>query len=160
VHRVSRAALRAGVNWVNGSTLLGLGIARVGRADLHRDGQRRWHAAGYRGPNSSRVFTVGNVILHKHDPGYLDSRPELLRHETAHCTQWACFGPVFVPVYYLECAISWLLTGDAANGNAFEVGAGLRRGGYRSPALQRRRPRGFPGSPGKPHCPWDATHGQ
>lgn len=139
MHPVSPAGLRAGANWVNGSTLLGMGIARAGRAALHRDDERRWHATGYRGYNASRVFTVGNVILHRNDPGYLDRLPELLHHESAHCTQWALLGPVFVPAYFLECAISWLLTGDPANGNAFEVGAGLRDGGYRTPALQRRR---------------------
>ncbi|MDQ3627373.1 MAG: hypothetical protein M3419_00835 [Actinomycetota bacterium] len=144
---MSRAGLRAGVNWVNGSTLLGLAIARVGHAHLHRDDQRRWHASGYRGPNDSRVFTIGNVILHRHGPDYLDRHAELLRHESAHCTQWAFLGPVFVPVYYLECTISWLLTGDPANGNALEAGAGLSRGGYRSPALQRLRPRRFTRGP-------------
>lgn len=126
------------MNWANGSTLLGLGIARVGHARLRRDDQQRWHASGYRGPNASRVFTVGNVILHRHGPEHLERHPELLAHETTHCTQWAWLGPAFVPLYYGEALISWALTGDYANGNAFEVGAGLRRGGYRTPASRRR----------------------
>lgn len=138
VHRSTGAALREGVNWLNGSTLLGLAIASMGCARLHRDPVGRWHATGYRGPASGRVFTVGSVILHRHAPDHLERRPDLLRHETAHCTQWALLGLAFIPVYYLESAISWLVTGDPANGNAFEVAAGLRRGGYRSPGLQRR----------------------
>lgn len=138
MHRVSRAGLRAGINWVNGSTLLGLAVARVGRARLHRDDQHVWHASGYAGPNAARVFTVGNVILHRHDPDYLGHRPDLLAHERAHSTQWACLGLLFLPLYYCEALISWAVTGDYANGNAFEIGAGLRRGNYRHPALRRR----------------------
>lgn len=132
------ARVREAVNWANGSTVLGLAIARFGGARPARAPDGIWHAAGYHGPNAGRVFTVGNVVLHRHGPGHLARRPELLAHETAHATQWAWTGPAFVPLYYAECAISWALTGDPANANAFEVGAGLGRGGYRTPALRRR----------------------
>jgi hypothetical protein len=86
----------------------------------------------------TRVFTVGNVVLHRHDPEHLHRRPDLLAHETAHATQWAWAGPAFLPLYLTESLVSWVLTGDAATGNAFEIGAGLRRGGYPTPALRRR----------------------
>jgi len=133
-----RARLRAGANWANGSTLLGLGVAALGGARPVRDAAGIWHAAGLRGPHAHRVFTVGNVVLHRHGPDHLRARPDLLAHETAHATQWALTGPAFIPLYLAECLISWAVTGDAANGNAFEIGAGLRRGGYRTPALRRR----------------------
>jgi hypothetical protein len=137
-----RARLRSAANWVNGSTVLGLAIAGAAGSRPVRDADGIWHAAGVRGPHGERVVTVGNVVLHRHDADHLRRRPRLLAHETAHATQWAWTGPAFVPLYLAECLISWAVTGDAANGNAFEIGAGLGRGGYRTPALRRRsRPR-------------------
>jgi hypothetical protein len=136
-----RPRLRETANWLNGSTLLGLAIARAGGARPVRHVDGLWHASGYAGPSSGRIFTVGNVVLHRHGPDHLRRRPELLAHEAAHATQWAWTGPAFVPLYYTECLLSWAVTGDPANGNAFEVGAGLRRGGYPTPALRRRRRR-------------------
>jgi hypothetical protein len=133
-----RARLRETANWANGSTTLGLAIARVGRARAVRGPDGIWHASGLRLPGVRRVFTVGNVVLHRHGPKHLHQRPDLLAHETAHATQWAWAGPAFLPLYLVESLVSWVLTGDAANGNAFEIGAGLRRGGYPTPALRRR----------------------
>jgi hypothetical protein len=130
--------MRATANWVNGSTVLGLGLAAVQGARPGRDADGIWHASGVRGPHGRRVFTVGNVVLHRHGTAYLHRRPGLLAHERAHATQWAWTGPAFVPLYLTECLISWVVTGDAANGNAFEIGAGLGRGGYPTPALRRR----------------------
>ena len=132
------ARLRELANWANGSTLLGLALARAGGSRPVRDADGLWDASDLRLPMARRTFTVGNVVLHRHGPGHLSSRPDLLRHESAHATQWACAGPAFLPLYLIECVLSWAITGDAANGNAFEVGAGLRRGGYPTPALRRR----------------------
>jgi len=139
--RQQRMQLREVANWANGSTLLGLALAVSGGARPVRDADGIWHAAGLRGPYARRVFTVGNVVLHRHGPDHLTARPELLAHETAHATQWAWMGPAFLPLYLAECVISWAVTGSVANGNAFEIGAGLRRGGYPTPALKRRRTR-------------------
>lgn len=134
--------LRELANWANGSTLLGLTLARAGRSRPVRAADGIWNASGVRLPMAGRTVTVGNVVLHRHGPEHLRSRPQLLAHESAHATQWAWAGPAFLPLYLIECLVSWAVTGDAANGNAFEVGAGLRRGGYPTPALRRRgRPR-------------------
>jgi hypothetical protein len=136
------ARLRELANWVNGSTLLGLFLARAAGARPVRAADGIWNASGVRLPTAGRTFTVGNVVLHRHGPEHLCNRPELLAHERAHATQWAWAGPAFLPLYLVECLVSWAVTGDTANGNAFEVGAGLRRGGYPTPALRRRaRPR-------------------
>lgn len=133
-----RAALREAVNWANGSTLLGLAIARASGSSPVRVADGLWDAPGIRGPHGRRVFTVGNVVLHRHDADHLRRRPGLMAHEAAHATQWAWAGPALVPVYLAECLVSWAVTGDTANGNAFEIGAGLERGGYPTPALRRR----------------------
>jgi hypothetical protein len=133
-----RARLREAANWINGSTPLGLAIARVGRARAVRAPDGIWHASGLRLPGIHRVFTVGNVVLHRHGPDHLRGRHDLLAHESAHATQWAWAGPAFLPLYLTESLVSWVVTGDTANGNAFEIGAGLRRGGYPTPALRRR----------------------
>jgi hypothetical protein len=133
-----RARMRAAANWVNGSTLMGLTFAAAQARRPTRDADGIWHAYGVHGPHGRRVFTVGNVVLHRHGADYLQLRPGLLAHEKAHATQWAWTGPAFVPLYLAECLISWAVTGDAANGNAFEIGAGLERGGYPTPALRRR----------------------
>ena len=133
-----RSRMRAAANWVNGSTVLGLGFAAVQGARPVRDADGIWHASGVRGPHGRRVFTVGNVVLHRHGTDYMHRRPGLLAHERTHASQWAWTGPAFVPLYLTECLISWVVTGDAANGNAFEIGAGLGRGGYPTPALRRR----------------------
>lgn len=133
-----RARLRAAANWVNGATVTGLLLARAGGSRPVRDANGIWHAAGFRGPNRARVVTIGNVVLHSHGVEHLRRRPDLLAHETTHATQWAWTGPAFVPLYLAESLISWAVTGDPASGNAFELGAGLRRGGYAAPALRRR----------------------
>lgn len=133
-----RVRLRAAANWGNGSTLLGLTLARLGGGTVVRDVDGLWHAAGVRGPHGRRVFTVGNVVLHRHSADHLHRRPGLLAHEAAHATQWAWTGAAFVPLYLAECVISWAVTGNAATGNAFEIGAGLERGGYPTPGLRRR----------------------
>ena len=132
------ARLRAAANWANGATVLGLLLARAGGSRPVRDASGIWHAAGFRWPLRGRVITIGNVVLHAHGVEHLRRRPGLLAHETTHATQWAWTGPAFVPLYLAESLISWAVTGNPASGNAFELGAGLRRGGYATPALRRR----------------------
>ena len=136
-----RQRVREVLNWVNGSTALGLLAARVGHAETTRDDDGLWIAARYRGVGLRRTFTVGNVVLTRHDARTFAERPALRAHEARHSDQWALLGPLFVPLYYTEALISWVLTGSDAAGNAFEVVAGLSDGGYASRPLQRRRVR-------------------
>ena len=137
--------VRAVLNWANGSTLSGLLLARVTHAAVTRRPDGLWEATGYRGPNHNRPFTVGNVLFTRHGPGFLASHPQLLAHETRHSDQWAVLGPFFVPLYYAEAFLSWVLTGDFATGNVFEVHAGLGKARYRRPPLESRWRRRTPG---------------
>ncbi len=131
--------LREALNWLNASTLTGLGIARTGRAEVARQSDGIWTATRYRGIGPARSFTVGNVLVTRHGAELLGGKPNLRAHEARHSTQWAVFGPTFVPLYYLEVLISLLLTGDDASANAFEVMANLQDGGYPRRPLQGRR---------------------
>jgi hypothetical protein len=64
-------------------------------------------------------------------------RPQLLRHEARHATQYAwCVGPVMLPLYAVAALWSLLRCGDAASYNVFERLAGLADGGY--PDRRRR----------------------
>ena len=130
--------LREVLNWVNGTTALGLLMARLGHAETRRHEDGLWVAARYRGVGTQRTFTVGNVMLTRHDAHAFAGRSALRAHEVRHSNQWAALGPLFVPLYYAEALISWVLTRDDAAGNAFEVLAGLRDGGYARRPLERR----------------------
>lgn len=125
--------LRTVVNWINLSTLLGLLVARLGGATVVRRGRGTWVASNYRYRFPvAGAFTVGSVILSRHDIDWLRGRPALLRHEDRHCTQYAfCLGPVMLPLYFLAVGVSYLLAGDHATYNPFERLAGLVDGGYR-----------------------------
>jgi hypothetical protein len=120
------------VNAINLSTLLGLTVARIGGAHLARgpDGLVLGH--GYRrGFPKAAAFTMGNVILTKHDDGYLLARPHLLHHESRHSDQWACWvGLPFLIAYVVAVGWSYLRTRTPALGNVFERRAGLVDGGY------------------------------
>ena len=124
---------RTVVNWINLSTLLGLLVARIGGATVVRRGRGTWLASDYRYRFPvAGAFTVGNVIVSRHDAAWLRRRPALLRHEDRHCTQYAFFlGPVMLPLYVLAVAVSYLVSGDQATCNPFERWAGLVDGGYR-----------------------------
>jgi len=134
--------IRTVVNWINLSTILGFAIARIGGARVQRRGRGTWIASDYRYafPVAS-AFTVGSVIISRHDREYLDARHVLLGHEDRHCTQFAyCFGPIMLPLYFLAMAVSWTLSGDHASYNPFERLANLADGGYRQARLRRFRP--------------------
>jgi hypothetical protein len=127
-----RLKARQIANAANLSTLLGLGVAKLGGARLSRgpDGLVLGH--GYRRalPRAA-AFTLGNVVLTKHQAGYLSSRPALLRHEARHADQWACWvGLPFLVGYAVAAGWSYLRTGSHALGNSFEQRAGLVDGGY------------------------------
>jgi hypothetical protein len=127
--------VRAFVNIINCSTLLGLIAAAFGRARLTRGQHGLILGWGYRfrvPPRRTPAFTLGNVVLLRHEgPEILQRRPRLLVHEERHSTQYAyCLGVVMVVLYLLAAAWSWLRTGDPASRNIFERLAGLADGGY------------------------------
>jgi hypothetical protein len=126
-------------NWVNLSTMLGLVIAKVGRAELTGQGQGLWLATGYRfGFPVARAFTIGSVVITKYTPEWMAERPRLFGHESKHATQWACcMGLPFLPLYVVAMLWSVAWSGDRGSHNVFEVLAGLEEGGY------QRRPTRF-----------------
>jgi hypothetical protein len=135
--------LRTAVNWVNLSTPLGLAIARAGGASAEPMGRGTRLATGYRHAFPfAAAFTVGNVVISKHDVAYFASRPALLRHEDRHCTQYAfVLGVAMLPLYVVSAGVSWVLAGDHSSYNPFERLAGLADGSYPPPTsrLSRRR---------------------
>ena len=135
--------LRAGLNWLNLSTPLGLVLARLGGATIVPRGRGTYLATGYRlGFPFAGAFTVGSVITTSHDAAWCAERPALLRHEDRHCTQYAfVLGVTMLPVYLVCVAASWIVAGDHASYNPFERLAGLADGGYPRPATRRARRR-------------------
>lgn len=131
------------VNLVNGSTLLGLGVATAGRARLARGPRGLILATSHRWslPHAA-AFTVGNVVVTRHDAGWLAQRPRLLRHEERHSWQYALtLGLPMIPLYGVAAAWSWARGGDLATHNVFETAAGLEDGGYPVLSRRQRRPR-------------------
>jgi hypothetical protein len=135
------------VNLVNLSTPLGLLVAALGRSTRRPGPRGLVLASGYRLPiPSAPAFTVGNVVVSPHPPGYLDTRPALLRHEERHSWQYvACLGLPMLPLYALGAAWSYARGGDLGVHNPFECLAGLADGGYplvsaRERSLATRRP--------------------
>ncbi|GAA2890144.1 hypothetical protein GCM10010517_54420 [Streptosporangium fragile] len=125
LHRVRRI-----LNYVNLSTPLGLLVARLGRARMSAgpDGLVLGH--GYRIPFPvAGAFTVGNVVLTRHDEGYLTGA--LLRHEDRHAWQYViCAGLPMLPLYLVAVAVSILICGNQAAWNVFERLAVLEDGNY------------------------------
>ncbi|MCL1907128.1 MAG: hypothetical protein FWG08_04345 [Propionibacteriaceae bacterium] len=125
--------VRLVVNWINLSTPFGLLISVIGRAKLSKGPQGLILADGYKFsfPIAS-AFTVGNVIITASNFTRFTARlPQGLVHEARHSTQWAFFGPLFLPLYTLSMGISWLWSRDRAALNLFEMHAGLDDGGYK-----------------------------
>lgn len=124
--------IRQLVNLANGSTALGVAIARAGRARIRRGphGVLVAEECSLMLPTAG-AFTVGNVVITGGPmTALVGALPNVLRHEARHSTQWSWLGPLFLPLYGTAVAWSWLRTGDRAAGNAFERGAGLADGGY------------------------------
>ena len=139
---VARTLLTA----VNGTTLIGLGIAVLTGAKLRPGPGGIVVAEGYRRKvPPATCFTVGSVIITRRTAEWLldESRAGLLAHESRHAGQYAVFGPIFWPAYWACCGYSWATTGTYGARNAFERHAGLEHGGYRAaplrPGLQRLR---------------------
>lgn len=120
---------RARLNLLNGSTLLGLALARVAGGCPMRGADLLWLVEGHRLPVRA-AFTVGDVVLHPW-PGGLTGRPALLRHELRHAEQYArCGGLSFLLLYGAATVVSHLVAGDRWSANPFERWAGLADGGY------------------------------
>jgi hypothetical protein len=119
-------------NWVNLTTPLGLVIAKLGRADVRAAERRVVIATDYKlGFPVAAAFTVGSVIITRHDRDWVARRPQLIIHEERHAWQYvACLGLPFLPMYVAAMAWSQLRTGDRATRNIFERLAGLEDGGY------------------------------
>ncbi len=139
--RMERWRVRQVLNAVNGSTLLGLGIAAVGRCSFRRGPRGLVLAAGYRPPlPRATAFTVGDVVVTPHDHDWLGARPRLLAHEERHSWQYvACLGLPMLPLYAVAAAWSYARGGDVGVHNPFERAAGLADGGYPDISARARR---------------------
>ncbi|MGB3592661.1 MAG: hypothetical protein WA994_00665 [Ornithinimicrobium sp.] len=129
----SLVRVRTIANWLNVSTLLGLGLARAGHARIRPGPFGLYLADHYRWSfPAGGAFTVGDVVITRHDfDRMLPRRPYLLEHEEVHARQWmACLGLPFIPLYVASMGWSMLRTGDRAARCAFERHAGLVKGGY------------------------------
>ncbi|MDR0847541.1 MAG: hypothetical protein LBN10_00625 [Propionibacteriaceae bacterium] len=124
---------RAILNWLNGSTLAGLLVAKLGGAKLTRGPDRLWLAEGYRlSFPVAGAFTIGNVLLTASAFATREERiPGTLAHEARHSSQYACLGVFFLPVYIVAMGWSWLRTGDRAARHFLERMANLKDGGYK-----------------------------
>lgn len=140
--------LRQFANLANGTTLLGLAIARAAGTSVSQGPRGLIIAAGYRWRIPfAGAFTLGNVILCRVRAEQLTVNPGLLGHEEKHCSQYAyCLGLPFLPLYFLSAAWSLLRTGDPASANFFERQAGLAAGGYVDSRTPKPAPRGTGGN--------------
>ena len=118
-------------NFLNLTTLLGMGVGVIGRARFSRGPRGLFFANGYKlGFPVAGAFTIGNVVLSKHEPSYFNDAA-LVRHEERHSWQYFCLiGLFMLPLYVVGVIISFLLTGDPASRNPFERLANLKDGGY------------------------------
>lgn len=125
-------AVKAAVNLVNLSTPAGVLVGLIGRARFSRGPRGLLYATGY-GINFpvAGAFTMGNVVLTKHERGWLDDRPVLVEHEERHSWQYVyTLGLPLLPLYAAAAGWSWLRTGCPASRNPFERHACLDDGGY------------------------------
>lgn len=131
-----RHKVRLAVNLLNGSTLAGLAVSRLGGAPAGRFPDGLLVGTGYRLPvPSAPAFTLGNVIITRRSALGYDTA--LLRHEARHATQYAwCGGLLMLPLYFTAAGVSWLLCGEFGAWNVFERGAGLADGGYTARPLR------------------------
>jgi hypothetical protein len=142
---VARAILTA----VNGTTAVGLLVAKLGGAKLRRGRDGVLIAEGYRRRiPPATCFTVGSVIMTKRSADWLlsEEKATLFGHESRHASQYAVLGPLFWPAYWMACGYSFATVGNWGSRNYFEKHAGLEAGGYQAgvelrPALRRLRRR-------------------
>lgn len=136
--------LKVVLNLANLSTPLGMLLGVLGGARLHRGPRGLVLGSGYRlRVPIARAFTVGNVVLTRHDLSLFERHPALLVHEERHTWQYAALlGTPFVPLYLLAMAWSLLRGGDLGTHNVFERLAGLEDGGYPTVSARARRRHG------------------
>jgi len=127
-----RWQVRRTLNLANGSTILGLGIAAVGRATVERGPRGLLLATGYRlGFPIATAFTVGNVVITASSRTWLEANPRTLRHEERHTDQYvACLGLPMIGLYVAAMGWSYLRCRNPFLHNPFERLAGLEDGGY------------------------------
>ena len=118
-------------NLLNLTTLAGVVVGVVGRARFSWGPRGLVFANGYKlGFPVAGAFTIGNVVLSKHERAYFDDAA-LVRHEERHSWQYFCLiGLPMLPLYVVAVVVSFLLTGDPASRNPFERLADLKEGGY------------------------------
>jgi hypothetical protein len=139
--------LRLAANVINGSTLAGVLVAAIGRAELRPAGDGLLVGSGYRLPvPAAAAFCLGNVLVTRLSHDAFTTNPRLFAHEARHATQYACCaGLAMLPLYGIAAAVSWALTGDFGSRNVFERRAGLSDGGYAEkdlrPLFRRARAR-------------------
>ena len=124
--------VRRALNLANGSTLLGMGVAAVGRATLSRGPRGLLLATDYRFRFPvAGAFTVGNVVITASSRAWLETRPRTLRHEERHADQYvACLGLPLVGLYVAAMGWSYMRCRNPFLHNPFERLAGLEDGGY------------------------------
>jgi hypothetical protein len=133
-------AVRHWANWINGSTALGLAVARLGSAQISPGPNHLYLAQHCRLhlPGAS-AFTIGDVLITATTFEQLSATlPKVVDHEARHSTQYAVLGVAFWPTYLAGLVISWLRTGERGAGHPLERWAGLADGGYRVPSQSRR----------------------
>jgi hypothetical protein len=120
-------------NYINLSTIVGLGVAKVGRAEITRGPRGLYLGERYRLKFPvAGAFTIGNVVTTGSTWNSMLARyPHLIKHEEGHTWQYLyCLGlPYYIP-YVIFMGWSVLRTGDRAARNFFERQAGLANGGY------------------------------
>lgn len=138
----ARQRVRQAANLANGTTLIGLAVARAARTAITKGPRGLIIASGYAWSLPfAGAFTLGNVVICRIQAEELKARPALLGHEEKHCSQYAwCLGLPFLPLYFLAAAWSQLRTGNPASANFFERRAGLAAGGYVDTGTPRPAP--------------------
>jgi hypothetical protein len=120
-------------NYVNLSTIVGLAVAKLGRASIKLGPRGLYLGEGYRFKFPiAGAFTIGNVLTTSTTWDKMLGRyPDLIKHEEGHTWQYFyCLGlPYYIP-YVIFMGWSVLRTGDRAARNFFERQAGLAMGGY------------------------------
>lgn len=126
------------VNTLNLSTLTGVLVGVIGRARFSRGPRGLFYATGYRLKFPvAGAFTIGNLILTKHDRAYFDEQPRLVKHEERHSWQYFCLiGLPMLPLYLLAAGWSVARTGCPASRNIFERLANLDDGCYTERPVQ------------------------
>lgn len=66
-----------------------------------------------------QALTLGHVVLGRDKTALTQLRD----HEKVHVRQYECWGPFFIPVYFLASLLAFLQGGDAYRDNAFERAA-------------------------------------